>query len=184
MRNAHELIVSAVLCVASMTSVSAQTAAHKSNGPVLREPFTQKLKIDKDHFSEERYDRRIPYVSENEVYLFLGDKFGVNITVQDGRIVSVRYQPDAAKADVWFKFEQPPELPGGVGMTLAIENKMKHGLSMEAKMSVPNKKEEIKTSILPVKAGKSGLETWPHAISQLVLGNLQLTKDSADEPKK
>jgi len=184
MRIVHQLVVSAVLCVASITSVSAQKAAHKSNAPVLREPFTQKLKIDKDHFSEERYERRIPYVSENEVYLFLGDKFGVNISVRDGGIVSVRYQPDVAKADVWFRFEQPPELPGGVGMTLAIENKMKHGLSMEAKMSVPNKKEEIKTSILPVKAGKSGLETWPHAISQLVLGNLQLTKDSADEPKK
>lgn len=184
MRIVHRLVVSTVLCVASMTSVSAQTAAHRSNGPVLREPFTQRLKIDKDHYDEERYDRRIPYVSENEVYLFLGDKFGVNITVRDGRIVSVKYQPDVAKADVWFRFEQPPELPGGVGMTLAIENKMKHGLSMEAKMSVPNKKEEIQTSILPVKAGKSGLETWPHAISQLVLGNLQLTKDSAEEPKK
>ena len=184
MRIVHQVVVSAVLCVASMTSVSAQTAAHKSNRPVLREPFTQKLKIDKEHYSEERYDRRIPYVSENEVYLFLNDKFGVNITVRDGRIVTVRYQPDVAKADVWFKFEQPPELPGGVGMTLAIENKMKHGLSIEAKMSVPNKKEEITTSILPVKAGKNGLETWPHAISQLVLGNLQLTKDSADESKK
>jgi hypothetical protein len=51
-------------------------------------------------------------------------------------------------------------------------------------MSIPNKKGEIQTSILPVKAGKNGLETWPHAISQLVLGNLQLTKDSAEQPKK
>jgi hypothetical protein len=164
--------------------VSSQTATPKPSGAVLRKPFTLKLKVDKDHYYEERYDRRIPYVSENEVYLFLDDKFGVNITVRNDRIMSVRYQPDSAKADVWFKFEQPPELPGGVGMTLAIENKMKHGLSMEALMSVPNKKEVLKTSILPVKAGKSGLETWPHAISQLVLGNLQVTKDSADEPKK
>jgi hypothetical protein len=183
MRIVHRLVVSAVLCVASIALAAAQTAAPKPNGAVSRQPFTQKLKVDKDHYSEERYDRRIPYVSENEVYLFLGDKFGVNITVRDGRIVNVRYQPDVAKADVWFRFEQPPELPGGIGMTLAIENKMKHGLSMEAKMSVPNKKGEITTSILPVKAGKNGLETWPHPISQLVLGNLQL-KDSADEPKK
>lgn len=184
MRIVHGLVVSAVLCVAGVALVSAQSTASKKKDVVLREPFTQKLKIDKEHYSEERYDRRIPYVSENEVYLFLGDKFGVNIAVRDGRIVSVRYQPDEAKADVWFKFEQPPELPGGVGMTLAIENKMKHGVSMEAKMSMPNKKGEIQTSILPVKAGKNGLETWPHAISQLVLGNLRLTKDSDDQPKK
>jgi hypothetical protein len=178
------MVVSSVLCVASVALVSAQSAAPKPNGAVLRKPFTLKLKVDKDHYYEERYDRRIPYVSENEVYLFLDDKFGVNLTVRNNRIVEVKYQPDVAKADVWFKFEQPPELPGGVGMTLAIENKMKHGLSMEALMSMPNKKEVLKTSILPVKAGKNGLETWPHPISQLVLGNLQLTKDSADEPKK
>src|SRR5580693_2043537 len=104
MRIVHQLVVSAVLCVASIALVSGQTAARKPNGAVLRQPFTQKLKVDKDHYSEERYDRRIPYVSENEVYLFLGDKFGVNITVRDGGIVSVRYQPDVAKADVWFRF--------------------------------------------------------------------------------
>lgn len=184
MRNVHRLVVSALLCVGSVASISAQSASRKPNGVVLRKPFTLKLKVDKDHYYEEHYDRRIPYVSENEVYLFLDDKFGVNLTVRNNRIVEVKYQPDVAKADVWFKFEQPPELPGGVGMTLAIENKMKHGISMEALMSVPNKKEVLKTSILPVKAGKNGLETWPHAISQLVLGNLQLTEDSADEPKK
>jgi hypothetical protein len=184
MRNVHQLVIAMVLCGASIALVSAQTAAPKPKGPVLREPFTLKLKIDKDHYSEERFDRRIPYVSEKEVYLFMGDKFGVNIKVRNDRIVDVTYQPEAAKADVWFSFEQPKELPGGVGMTLNIENKMKRGLSMEGLIRVPNKKEVFKTSILPVKAGKNGLESWPHAISQLVLGNLQLTADTASEPKK
>jgi hypothetical protein len=173
-----------VLCVASIASVSAQTAAPKPKSPASREPFTLKLKIDKDHYYEERYERRIPYVAENEVYLFLGDKFGVNLTVRNDWIVSVRYQPDAAKADIWFSFEQPPELPGGLGMTLAIENKMKRGVSMEGLMRTPNKKDVFKTSVQSVEAGKKGLETWPHPISQLVLGNLQLTKDSAAQPKK
>ncbi len=184
MRNVQQFVVAMVLCVASVTSVSAQTAAPKPKSPVSREPFTLKLKVDKDHFYEERFDRRIPYVSENEVYLFLGDKFGVNLTVRNDRIIDVRYQPDAKKADVWFSFEQPPELPGGLGMTLAIENKMKRGVSMEGLMSMPNKKEVFKTSIQSVEAGKKGLETWPHPISQLVLGNLQLTKDSTSQPKK
>lgn len=183
MRNVHPFVVAMVLCVASLTSVSSQTPP-KPRGSALREPFTLKLKVDKDHFYEERFDRRIPYVSENEVYLFLGDKFGVNLTVRDDRVVDVRYQPDVAKADVWFSFEQPPELPGGLGMTLAIENKMKRGVSMQGLMSVPDKKEPIKTSIQSVQAGKKGLEAWPHPISQLVLGNLQLTKESAEQPKK
>ena len=184
MRNVQPFVVAMVLCVASVPLVSAQTAAPKPKGPVSRQPFTLKLKVDKDHYYEERYDRRIPYVAENEVYLFLGDKFGVNLTVRNDRIVDVRYQPDAKKADVWFSFEQPPELPGGLGMTLAIENKMNRGVSMEGLMSMPNKKEVFKTSIQSVKAGKSGLETWPHPIAQLVLGNLQLTQDSTSQPKK
>jgi len=184
MRNVQPFVVAMVLCVASVPLVSAQTAAPKPKGPVSRQPFTLKLKVDKDHYYEERYDRRIPYVAENEVYLFLGDKFGVNLTVRNDRIVDVRYQPDAKKADVWFSFEQPPELPGGLGMTLAIENKMNRGVSMEGLMSVPDKKGPIKTSIQSVQAGKKGLEAWPHPIAQLVLGNLQLTKDSTTQPTK
>jgi len=152
----------------------------------LRGPFALKLRVDKEHYYEEKHERGIPYVSENEVYLFLDDKFGVSITVQDDRIVDVSYQPDFAKADVWFIFQQPKELQkgGSAGMILTIQNKMKRGLSMEALMTVPGKKQVFKTSILPVEPGLSGFESWPHPIAQLVLGNLQLTKNSADRLKK
>ena len=71
-----------------------------------------------------------------------------------------------------------------ITMALTIDNKMKRGVSMEALMSIPGKKDVFKTSILPVKAGKSGLESWPHPISQLVLGNLQLTPEEGAQPKK
>jgi hypothetical protein len=182
MRIVHLIAIPMVLCFA-VTSLSAQTHAHKANGPVSREPFTIHLKVDKDHFSDIHYDKQ-PYVSENEVYLFPGDKFGVNLVVRNDRVAEVRYQPDKTKADVWFGFEQPKELQGGLGMALTIDNKMKLIVSMEALMSVPGKKDVFKTSILPVKPGKSGLESWPHPISQLVLGNLQLTAADAAEPTK
>jgi len=176
------MVISMVLGTA-ITSVSAQTGAAKASGPPLRESFTLRLKVDKDHYSDIHYDKQ-PYVSENEVYLFPGDKFGVNCVVKDGRIAEVRYQPDVNKADVVFGFEQPKELQQGIGMTLTIDNKMKRPVSMEALMSVPGKKDVFKTPILPVKAGKSGLEAWPHPISQLVLGNLQYAPESTDQPKK
>ena len=150
---------------------------------VMREPFTLRLKIDKDNFSDIHFDRQ-PYVSDNEVYLFSGDKFGVNLVLKDGRVAEIRYQPDVKRADVVFGFEQPKELQNGLSMALTIDNRMKQGVSMEALMSVPGKKDVFKTSILPVKAGKSGLESWPHPISQLVLGNLQLTSGEGAQPKK
>lgn len=182
-------MVALMLCAASIGFAPAQTAESKPveskpGAPVLREPFTLKLRVDKDHFYEERYDRRIPYVSENEVYLFSGDRFGVNVTIRNNRIMQVTYQPDPAKADVLFAFEQLKETQKGTGMILNIQNGLKQRLIMDALMTVTDKKEVFKTSILPVEAGKSGVESWPHPIVQLVLGNLQLAPPAASEPKK
>jgi hypothetical protein len=185
-------MVSIVGCI---VAASAQTTAAKTPTspaklhstakpkPATRDPFTLRLKIDKDNFSDIHFDRQ-PYVAENEVYLFSGDKFGVNLVLKDGRVAEVRYQPDVNRADVVFGFEQPKELQNGISMALTIDNKMKRGVSMEGLMSIPGKKDVFKTTILPVKPGKSGLESWPHPISQLVLGNLQLTPEDGPQPKK
>ena len=167
----------------SATSTAKPRSSATKPKAVMREPFTLHLKIDKDNFSDIHFDRQ-PYVSDNEVYLFSGDKFGVNLVLKDGRVGEIRYQPDVKRADVVFGFEQPKELQNGLSMALTIDNKMKRGVSMEALMSIPGKKDVFKTSILPVKAGKSGLESWPHPISQLVLGNLQLTPEEGTQPKK
>jgi hypothetical protein len=183
MKVANFFLVSTMFCLSGLTSLLAQKPAAKPKPPAMRDAFTLRLKIDKEHYSDIHYDRQ-PYVKENEVYLFSGDKFGVNLVVKDGLVVGVRYQPDVTKADVWFGFEQPKELQDGLSMALTIDNKMKRAVSMEGLMSIPGKKDVFKTSILPVKPGKSGLESWPHPISQLVLGNLQFAPEGANQPKK
>jgi hypothetical protein len=197
MNSVRPLIVAMGIIIGCTVAGSAQAPAAKApsstakplpsktkpRATLMREPFTLRLKIDKTNFSDIHFDRE-PYVSQNEVYLFSGDKFGVNLVVKDGRVAEVHYQPDVRKADVVFGFEQPKELQDGLSMALTIDNKMKRGVSMEGLMSIPGKKDVFKTSILPVKPGKSGLESWPHPISQLVLGNLQLTADAAEQPKK
>jgi hypothetical protein len=183
MKAAAWFLTMGVFCLSGLTSLPAQNATAKAKSSGMREPFTLRLKIDKEHYSDVHYDRQ-PYVSENEVYLFSGDKFGVNLVVNDGRVVEVRYQPDVTKADVWFGFEQPKEFGDGLGMALTIDNKTKRALSMQALMSVPGKKDVFTTTILPIKPGKSGLESWPHPISQLVLGNLKFAGDDAGPPKK
>lgn len=180
------MLFAAILSGFTQTSTTKPASTAKSAAQpktaAMRKAFTLHLKVDKTNYSDIHFDPQ-PYVSENEVYLFSGDKFGVNLVVKDGKVSAVRYQPDLKKADVVFGFEQPKELQDGLGMALTIDNKMKRGVSMEALMSVPGKKDVFKTSILPVKPGKSGLESWPHPISQLVVGNLQLTADEP-EPKK
>ena len=54
---------------------------------MFRDPFTLKLRVDKDHFYEEHYDKRIPYVAESDVYLFSGENFGVNLNIKGDDIV-------------------------------------------------------------------------------------------------
>lgn len=160
-----------------------RSSAAKTARPVIREPFTLHLKVDKDHYEDFHYGRQ-PYVSENEVYLFSGDKFGVNLTVRGDRVVEVRYQPNVAKADLVFSFEQPKELQNGIAMALAIDNKINHDVGMDVMGSVPGKKDTFKDKITPVKAGKSSTEFWPTPIAQLVLGNFKLAQERTVPVKK
>src|SRR5229473_3239782 len=57
------------LCALPQSQAPTDSAA-----PVFRNPFTLKLHIDKEHYYEERFDK-IPYVEQNDVYLFAGESF-------------------------------------------------------------------------------------------------------------
>jgi hypothetical protein len=124
----------------------------------FREPFTLRIKVDRQHYYQERYEKRIPYVAENDVYLFSDENFGVNLRI-DGKNIELTYQPDLKKADVWFSFNQPKELRDGASMMLVIQNKLKRELRIDALMTVPGKKDIYKTSIVPIEAGRSDYES-------------------------
>ncbi|MGC2628034.1 MAG: hypothetical protein WA269_14485, partial [Candidatus Udaeobacter sp.] len=68
-------------------------------------------------------------------------------------------------------FSQSKDLQDGKGMMLIIQNKSKHTLLLDALMTVPGRKDVQKTSIVPIEAGLSDYEAWPHPIVQLVLRN-------------
>jgi hypothetical protein len=159
-------------------SPTPSTSSHDSR--VFREPFTLRVRVDKNHYYEEQYDKRIPYVSDNDVYIFSGENFGLNLASKDNGVAEVTYQPDIKRADIWLSFAQPKDL-GGVVMMLTIQNKLKRTLQMDGLMTVPGKKEGYKTTIVPIEAGLSDFESWPHPIIQLVLSNFRV---SASETKK
>jgi hypothetical protein len=77
-----------------------------------------------------------------------------------------------AKADVEVNFTQQKQ-GGQIMMMLMIKSKLKRPLFVDARLTVPGKKESYKTSILPVQPGKSSFEMWPHPIVQLFLRNLR-----------
>ncbi len=147
----------------------------QSDQPVFRAPFTLKLPVDTTHYYEQQFDK-VPYVTGGDIYLFNGESFGVNLTIDGDHVSGLTYVANAAKADVQFSFRQ--EKSGtGLMTLLTTRNKTKHKLFIDALMTVPDKKGGLKTNILPIDAGLSSFESWPHPIVQLVLKNLRFTAD-------
>jgi hypothetical protein len=159
----------------SVTFAADDAAKKPAEDSIFREPFTLNLHVDKEHFYEEKFGK-IPFVHGGDIYLFKGDEFGLNLDIQDNSIRTVKYQPDVKKADVTLKFTQEVQPDGTAMMMLHIHNNTKHTLNVDALMTVPGKKGIVKTSILPVRAGLSGFESWPHPIVQLVLRNIRIAK--------
>lgn len=152
-------------------------AAHARNKPVFRAPFLLKLQIDNQHFYEEEFSA-IPYVAENGVYLFSGESFGINFVTHGDRITEVVYQPDPSKADIYFDFKQQRSQNKPM-MLLVIRNTLKHRIQLDALMTVPGDKEVRQTDVLPVEAGHSNTESWPHPIVQLLLRNFRFSENGA-----
>lgn len=173
------------MCSRSRCALLGQEQSTERTAPTFREPFTLKLRVDKDHYYEQHFDK-VPYVAENDVYLFLDDHFGVNSTDNKGEFLTVTYQPDGAKADVQFGFTQEKRGNGMIMMLLTVQNKLNHRLSYEALMTVPRREGILKTNVLPIEPRLASFESWPHPIVQLVLRNFRFsdspTKQKTGEP--
>ncbi len=173
-RNVVALIV-ATLVLSSACYPQLKSATQED--PVFRAPFTLKLHVDNEHYYEEHFDR-VPYVAENDVYLFAGETFGINVAITSNQISRIIYQRDPAKADVEFTFTQEKSSTGPM-MMLVTRNRLKRRLSFDALMTVPEKKEIYKTSVLPVEPNLSNFESWPHPIVQLVLKNFRFSENGS-----
>ncbi len=158
-----------------MTFAADDAATKPAKDTVFREPFTLKLHIDKEHFYEQKFGK-IPFVDGGDVYLFKGEEFGLTLEIQGSSIRSINYQPDVKKADLTLKFTQEVQADGSAMMMLKIQNNTKQILAVDALMTVPDKKEVVKTTILAVSPGLFGFETWHHPIVQLVLRNIRIAK--------
>lgn len=161
------------LVVHGAETAKAETA---SAAVVYREPFTLKLHIDKDRYYEEKFKKNIPYVENNDVYLFAGESFGINLEIKDGEITSVAYQKEADTADVALEFKQEIKDDGSSFMWLVLQSNVEQTIYLDALMTIPGKKGFYKTGILPLYPKLGGNESWPHPIVQLVLRNFRLKK--------
>jgi len=102
------LICTATSLVFTALAGAADRGASKSSndaGVVFRKPFTLRIRVDREHYYEEKKDK-IPYVYRDDVYLFIGDRFGLKIDVAGGAVRAVRYERDLSKADLTLEFSE------------------------------------------------------------------------------
>ncbi len=152
-----------------------------TNDVVFRDPFTLKLHVDKEHYYEQEFPK-IPYVYQDDVYLFKGDSFGIDLQITNGVIGRISYQLDTNKASVTLRFTQEVRKDGEAMMMLVIKNQTDRKLYIDALMTVPEREKPRDTSILPIGPGLVGYESWPHPIVQLVLRNIRLQEKPGTEP--
>jgi hypothetical protein len=150
-----------------------KTDAVQRDNTVFRKPFTLKLRIDKEHYYEQKVEK-VPFVHDGDVYLFKDDEFGLTLDALGDTIRSVKYQPDLKKAHVTLKFTQEV-MPDGTGtMLLVISNGFGRKLWMDGLMVVPDQPKPSETSLLTVEPGLKNYESWQHPIIQLMLRRLRL----------
>jgi hypothetical protein len=116
------MIVRSILALAISTTLLlavcfSQTKSATEEERVFRAPFKLKLHVDDERYYEQSFDR-IPYVSGNDVYLFVGEAFGINVTATENEISHIAYERNPAKADVELRFTQEKSA-GGPGFDLA-----------------------------------------------------------------
>lgn len=168
------IVIMLVLALAGTPCLAHSQARGDAAAPVLRQPFTLKLRLDRDHYYEEKFSRRIPYVFENSAYLFSGESFGLKLGIVDGKIKSVAYVKEAAGADVELDFRQFVAGDGLSMMMLTIKNNLEHTLYVDADMTNPGDKNVYGTAIRPIKPGQRSVESWAQPIIELKLHNFSL----------
>jgi hypothetical protein len=178
------IVALAALCLSA--SAPAQTPASSSGEePPLRPPFNLKLHIDKSPEKPEfiRHFDQTPYVESGKVYVYAGERIGINVTLKDNQIVGVAYAPDSGSSDISFSLKQEQIKDDFNIMMLVTRNGLKRTLTFDASMTIPEGKGVFKTGITPVDPGQSGYESWPNPIVRLVLSNFKLT-DAAPPAQK
>lgn len=170
-------------CLAANEPAESAPAQGNATNPTFREPFTLRIRADKDNVYEERFERKIPFVADNDVYLFCGESFGLSLGVASGEVASVAYQPNKEQADIELELTQEIG-PNGEPLTmLVLKSNVPQTLYLDALMTLPERKEIFHTTILPLQPGMSGYESWPHPIVQLVLRNLRFKETLPNVPE-
>ncbi len=142
-----------------------------------RTPYTLKIEVDKNNFYEDQIGAT-PYVYPNNgMQIYPGETIYVEVVEENGIIKSMKAVKEITKpkTTLTIKFSQKSENKIHQMMMLEVQNPFPKNLIYDAIMFLLTNKKWVKTSIYPVMAGLSGIETWPDIIISLGLSNWRFT---------
>jgi len=144
-----------------------------------RAPTTFTLRLDEGTAMDFEVEG-IPIAFERDVNLFPGETVKLSVTIEDGEIKSLNYDPetDDVTEAISVRFSQNDDEP--YGMMLVVKNSLKRYLRYKAFVAVPDQDGFIYTSSCPVGPDMSAFESWPHPISHIILTNIHFVDVAQD----
>jgi hypothetical protein len=142
-----------------------------------RTPYTLRIEVDKKNFYEDQIEET-PYVFPNNgMQIYPGETIYVEVVEENGIIKSMKAVKEITKpkTTLTIKFFQKSDKKVHQMMMLEVHNPFPKNLIYDAKMFLLSNKKWINTSIYPVMAGLSGIETWTDIIISLGLDNWKFT---------
>lgn len=138
--------------------------------PLLRKAFTVELQVEDKKQPYIEHFENVSFVADNSVYLFPGDDFGVDLTVTNGKVVTVVYDPRPKKADVEFTFTQLRAANNKRPfMILGVENRLARVVAFNAVLTLPEKKKDHETHIFKIQKGENRMYSWPSPTMKVAL---------------
>ena len=169
------------LICASLWAVAEELGEeHVCTQAYCRDPATISLRLDKMTVMDFEVEG-VPVAFGRNVNLFPGEDFAVSVTIEDGGIKTLHYDPNATspKDAISLRFFQDEEEP--FGMMLVVKNSFEKHLRYEAFIALPEQDGFIYTSSCPVGPGLSTYESWPYPISHIVLTNVHFIEPEEDD---
>jgi hypothetical protein len=159
-----------------LTFLIANAFGQSGNERPVRDSFTLVMPVSKETFYESHIQSSPFIVGPKVLQLFPGDTVFIEIEQVNGLITDVKSVKENKNPEKTLEISFTQNVNNNVhaSMTLKVKNPFQKDLSYQAMIRLMSSGKWAKTSIIPVKAGLLGFETWPDVIISIALNEWKL----------
>ena len=147
--------------------------AQKDNERPARDSFRLSMPVGNDTYYESSIPASPFIVGPKVLQLFPGETVLLEIEEKDGLISNIKTVKENRNPDrtIEISFAQNSDGKAHSNMMLMVKNPFKRDFMYNAIIRLMKPDKWVKTSIIPVKSGLFGIETWPDVIVSIALSD-------------